>query len=208
MIRTRHRITVIGILLLAAVCLTARTATAQSMSYSAFSDAYGDDQSIFGYGDLEDYGGCAQGSATPYFVEMYSPTRYATGSSNVNMAYSAEDGDWTVVSHFSFGCNCAPFGGSHTFNIGSGATSQVNGYIARYKYVGEENDEGCAPGFGKYEADSCSHQCQQAFKCLPRANGWPPFYEVIGARVFGKCTPGVPVPKSATDTRLCHAGWE
>jgi len=203
MMRTRHRVSVLGILLLAAVCLTTRTATAQTMSYSAFSDAYGDDESIIGYGDLEDYGGCAQGSPNPYFMELYSPTRYATGSSNVSMAYSAEDGDWTVVSHFSFGCNCAPYGGSHTFTVGSGATGPVNGYIARYQFVEQGT---CVSGFAKYEAYQCSHQCQQASKCFPRINDAPQWYDVTGARVFGKCTPGVPLPHSQMP--LCYAGWE
>jgi hypothetical protein len=186
------------------------SARAQSMSYSAYSDAYptGDDSGsdVTGYGSLEDYAGCASGSPTPSYMELYSPTRYATGGSSVTMPFDSEEGSWTVVSHFSFTCNCAPYGGSHTFTIGNGTTDLVNSYSARYEWSGDSGN--CVAGFAKYLPYQCDHECVQSEKCLPRINGAPEYYNVIGARVFGRCSPGVPYPQSRVEDTICYAGWK
>ena len=209
--RIGPRARVVAMVLLFASCAAARPAAAQTMSYSAYSDMYSDDDNnwtIMGYGDLEDWGGCVSGSPTPNFMELYSPSRYATGGSSVSMPFDAENGDWTVVSHFSFTCNCAPYGGSHTFTIGDGTTDTFWAYAARYKYADSGN---CVAGFARYTAHQCSHECQQEEKCLPRVFGHPEYYSVIGVRrqteTGASCSPGVPYPYEDLNSTLCYHLW-
>ena len=103
------------------VCVSG--ARAQTMSYSIYMTEYANSSlTITGYADLQDYGGCASGNPIPAHMEIWSPSRYKKtyNSSTVTMPFNGEQGQWDIVSHFQFTCNCAPYGGSHTFMPAAG----------------------------------------------------------------------------------------
>ena len=103
--------------------LASGRASLASMSYSVYNDNYASSNgaTLYGYSEMDDLGGCASGSPSPFRTDLYSPTRSAFGSgSTVSLPFNDEVGTWDVVGHYSFQCNCSPYGGGHTFNVADG----------------------------------------------------------------------------------------
>jgi hypothetical protein len=198
---------VLNVLLI--VCwFSAAPAHAQGMSYSIYMDKWSDDDNnweVFGYAELEDWGGCVSGNPYPAYMDLSSPTRTVRwwNSTTVGMNFDNEPGEWTAVASFQFTCNCAPYGGYHVFSVGQTQRDLIYAYIARYQY--ENRDQTCSVNLSRYFAYNCNHQCQQDSKCFPRVGDSPTYYEVQGLRIAGKCSPGVPYP---TSTPVCDAPWE
>jgi hypothetical protein len=143
----------VGVIIAVLVCGWS-TPAAASMNYSTYEDVWGGDpELVYGYAELDDLGGCAQyaNSQTTYLM---SPTRTVSASgqysSSASMAYDAEEGNWSVVGNFSVQCNCAPFGGSHTFIVGGSDNWYLSHKTTFYKWPTP------APPLCLYATTACS----------------------------------------------------
>ena len=114
------------------VILTWSSIAQAQMSYSVYTDMWGNDPNVVGYAELDDGSGCLSG-ITAQSTTLYSPTRMASsGGSTTQMAYSSETGDWTVVGNYTMQCNCSPYGGGHVFGFGSGLTWHLSHKVTYY----------------------------------------------------------------------------
>jgi hypothetical protein len=185
----------------------------QLSTYHDFADyIYNDETYIDGVSSVEDDSvGCIHSNYyttttvyNPDWNRWYGNQSSGLGSS-AGLAFQADEGYWNVATEGYFDCDCSmqPVSFGPTYS-----SDKVNMYIARYEYSGDSNN--CSFGLSRYLAYNCSHQCQAAEHCYPRAFGYPQYYDVTGSRIGnnpGKCSPGVPVPKSDPPP-LCYAGWE
>lgn len=107
-----------------------------AMSYSTYHETWpgNNNQTIYGYAELDDNGGCISGGFSQS-TTVYSPTRSATSfGHNASLSYAAENGNWATVGSYQMQCNCGP--GSHYFTMGSGVQTVISSFTANYQFNG------------------------------------------------------------------------
>jgi hypothetical protein len=174
-------------LFLLTICLAVipELAAAQTMSFSVYSDfgpsendASFDEARVYAWGTVSDNSSGCTHSNYQSGTDLFSPSRSDspgfTGGlqSDTSLLFSAEVGDWTVVTRGTYQCSCM-FGGTVGFG-GSSVTDTM--YSARFAYI---LDYIHWYGIGHYVRCNPGVQCREMDALLSKikdANGSYPLY--------------------------------
>jgi hypothetical protein len=178
--------------------LTPSLATSATMSFSVYTAATTGNNETRLYMSasvVDNSQGCSHGNyeTTARIVSPSNRTATSTSSglqASTSIAINAEVGTYQMVTTGCYRCSCIGYG---LAGFGSAIPKILQVYHSRYK-KGNDPDGTCPSLTNRYNADNCSAQCQQAYKCLPYTSTWA---AVDGWIISGQCMPGLPVPLSA-----------